>query len=74
MLEIPEGIVPGTRLKSARTAAGLSRKELDEKSGVGHDIIKAYEIGRRNINLARVDIVKALSKALNCSIEDLLDY
>lgn len=66
-------IVPGTKLREARTTAGLSRKELEEKSGVGWEIIKKYEIGARDINIARVDIVKALAQALNCKIEDLLD-
>ncbi len=66
-------IVPGAQLKKIRTDSGLSRKELEEKSGVGWEVIKKYEIGARDINLARVDIVKALAEALNCTIEDLLD-
>ena len=45
-------IVPGTKLREVRAAAGLSRKD---------------------INIARVDIVKALAEALGCKIEDLLD-
>lgn len=65
--------MPGTKLREARTAAGLSRKALEEMSGVGWEVIKKYEIGARDINLARVDIVKALAQALNCNIEDLLD-
>lgn len=66
-------VVPGAQLKKIRTDAGLSRKELEEKSGVGWEVIKKYEIGARDINLARVDIVKALAQALGCKIEDLLD-
>lgn len=66
-------IVPGAQLKKIRTDAGLSRKALEEKSGVGWEVIKKYEIGARDINLARVDIVKALAEALGCTIEDLLD-
>lgn len=66
-------IVPGAQLKKIRTDAGLSRKQLEEKSGVGWEVIKKYEIGARDINLARVDIVKALAEALGCTIEDLLD-
>ena len=66
-------ILPGTKLREARTTAGLSRKQLEEKTGIGWAIIKAYEVGRRDINIARVDIVKALAQALGCKIEDLLD-
>lgn len=66
-------ILPGAKLREARTTAGLSRKELEEKSGVGWEVIKKYEIGFRDINIARVDIVKALAQALGCKIEDLLD-
>ena len=72
-MDTENAIVPGTRLREARAAAGLSRIELEEKSGVGRFIIKAYEVGRRDINIARVDIVLALAQALNCKIEDLLD-
>ena len=64
---------PGARLKKIRTDAGLSRRDLEEKSGVGWEVIKKYEIGARDINIARVDIVMALAQALNCKIEDLLD-
>lgn len=66
-------IVPGTKLYATRKAAGLSRKDLEEKSGVGWEVIKKYEIGARDINIARVDIVRALAQALGCKIEDLLD-
>lgn len=65
--------VPGTKFREARKAAGLSMPQLAEKSGVGLDNLKSYEIGRRDINIARVDIVRALAQALNCTIEDLLD-
>lgn len=72
-MDAENNTMPGTKLREARTAANLSRKELEEKSGVGWEVIKKYEIGARDINLARVDIVKALAQALNCKIEDLLD-
>lgn len=72
-MDTENAMKPGTRLKEARAAAGLSRKDLEEKSGVGWEIIKKYEIGFRDINIARVDILLALAQALNCKIEDLLD-
>lgn len=73
-MAVPEGIVIGTKLREAREAAGLSRIQLGEMSGQNPMNIKAYENGRRDFNLARVDIVKAIAQALNLKIEDILDY
>lgn len=70
----PEGIVIGTKLREVREAAGLSRIQLGELSGIKPMTIKDYENGRRDFNLARVDIVKAIAQALNLKIEDILDY
>lgn len=72
-MDTEKNIVPGTQLKKIRTAAGMSMPQLAEKSGVGLQSLKSYEIGRRDINIARVDIVRALAQALGCKIEDLLD-
>ena len=73
-MAVPEGIIIGTKLREAREAAGLSRIQLGELSGQNPMNIKAYENGRRDFNLARVDIVKAIAQALNLKIEDILDY
>ena len=71
---VPDGVVIGTKLREAREAAGLSRIELGEASGIKAMTIKAYENGNRDINIARVDNVKAIARALNKKIEDILDY
>lgn len=73
-MAIPEGVVIGTKLREAREAAGLERKQLGELSGVNYRNIEAYENGWRDINLARVDILKPIAQALNLKIEDILDY
>lgn len=73
-MAVPEGIIIGTKLREAREAAGLSRKQLGELSGINYRNIEAYENGWRDFNLARVDIVKAIAQALNVKIEDILDY
>lgn len=73
-MTVPEGIVIGTKLREAREAAGLSRKQLGELSGISYRSIEGYENSFRNINTTRVDIVKALATALKCSIEEILDY
>ena len=73
-MAVPEGIVVGTKLREAREAAGLSRIQLGELSGIKPMTIKEYENHKRDFNLARVDIVKAIAQALNLKIEDILDY
>ena len=73
-MAVPEGIIIGTKLREAREAAGLSRLQLEELSGVKAMTIKDYENRKRDFNIARVDIVKAIAQALNKKIEDILDY
>ena len=73
-MAVPEGIIIGTKLREAREAAGLTRKQLAELSGINFRSIEAYEQSIRDFNLARVDIVKAIAQALNKKIEDILDY
>lgn len=60
-------------LKRLRTYAGISQKELAEKAGVPLRTIQQYEQHQKDIKHARVDVVINLSKALHCSIEDVLD-
>lgn len=73
-MAVPEGVIIGTKLREAREAAGLSRIQLGELSGIKAMTIKEYENHKRDFNLARVDIVKAIAQALNKKIEDILDY
>ena len=63
-----------SKLKLLRIQRGLKQSELSELSGVPVKCIGNYEQLRRDINKAQVCIVCKLAKALNCSIEDLLDF
>lgn len=63
---------PGN-LEKIRREAGLSRKKLGELSGISFRIIEQYEQGLRDINVASVSIVRALAKALNVPIENILE-
>lgn len=72
-MDTEKTVIPGAKLKKIRTAAGLTMPQLSELSGIGLDNLKSYETGRRNINIARVDILKTLAQVLHCKIEDLLD-
>ena len=73
-MAIPEGTIIGTKLREARESVGLSRKQLGELSGINYRNIEAYENSWRDINTARVDIVKSIAQALSKKIEDILDY
>jgi len=60
------------RLKRMRKYAKLTQQMLADKSGVSLRMIQLYEQGQNDINKAGVNVVIALSKALTCSIEDLV--
>ena len=58
--------------KRLRKYAGISQKELADKTGVPLRTLQQYEQGEKNIAHARTDVVVRLSRALYCDIEDLL--
>ena len=60
-------------LQKIRKLRGLSQNGLVIRSGVSRSLITKYESGERNINKAYVDTVYKLAKALNCSMEDIID-
>lgn len=62
-----------SRLKENRERAGLTQKELSERSGVNLRTIQDYEQGRKSINKAQGLSLYRLSTALNVTIEELLE-
>ena len=62
-----------SKLKHLRIQRGLKQSDLSDLSGVPVKCIGNYEQLRRDINKAQVCIVYKLAKALDCSIEDILD-
>ena len=62
-----------TNLKRLRHLAGLSQRELAEKSGVSLRTIQQYEQRQKNINKAQIDTLIPLSMALYCEVRDLLE-
>lgn len=62
-----------SKLKLMRITRHLKQSELADLSGVPLKCIGNYEQLRRDINHAQVCIVYRLAKALDCSIEELLD-
>ncbi|MDE7440137.1 MAG: helix-turn-helix transcriptional regulator [Clostridia bacterium] len=64
---------PETNLKRIRTAYSCSQRELAEMSGVSLRSIQMYEQRNKDINKAQSESLYRLSKALGCTMEDLLE-
>ena len=62
-----------TSLKRFRHLAGLSQRELAEKSGISLRTIQQFEQRKKNINKAQIDTLIPLSMALYCEVRDLLE-
>lgn len=60
-------------LKQMRLRAGISQRELSEKTDIPLKTIQHYEQRQKNINKAQVDYVIRLSKALDCEVQDVLE-
>lgn len=73
MTELIRERSPMSRLKLLRGKAGLSQSELAASSGVPVRTIQQYEQRRKSINKAQAETLAALSKALYCGMEDLLE-
>ena len=73
MAELYNSRKQSTNLKLQRQTAGFSQKELSEISGVPLRTIQQYEQGQKNINSAKAETVLKLAKALECSVEDLME-
>ncbi|MCR4632187.1 MAG: helix-turn-helix domain-containing protein [Treponema sp.] len=73
MLEVYNNRKKGTNLKTLRLNAGLSQSELAEISGLPVRTIQQYEQKQKNINAAKAETVVKLAKALNTSVEKLME-
>lgn len=62
-----------TNLKKHRIEKGFSQSQLAELAGMSLRTLQHYEQGERDINKAQGLILFSLAKALECTIEDLLD-
>lgn len=61
------------KLKEARHAAGLSQAKLAAAAGIPRMSIARYEQGYRDLSLASASVVLRIAKALNVSVEDLIN-
>lgn len=64
---------PETNLKTIRTNAGLSQRELAELSSIPVRTIQQYEQRQKSINSAKAESLLALSRVLCCEMEDLIE-
>lgn len=62
-----------SKLAQYRNKIGLSQSQLAAASGVSVRMIQSYEQGAKSLNKAQATTVYSLSKALNCSMEELIE-
>lgn len=60
-------------LKELRTLCGMTQKELAEKSGVNIRQIQKYESGEYSLDNMTAKTADAISHALGCSIDELVN-
>lgn len=73
MIELYNKRKNNTNLKALRLDAGLSQRELAEISDIPVRTIQQYEQNQKNINAAKAETVVKLAKALNCTVEALME-
>lgn len=61
------------KLQEMRNAKGLSQSQLAKASGVSVRTLQNYEIERRQLSKAPAEIVLKLAKALDSTVEELID-
>lgn len=61
----------GKRLKAIRQAAGVSRDELAQATGLGHRTIGFYETGSRDPRAVGLFLI---AQALGCRIDDMFAW
>lgn len=59
-------------LKHYRTQAGLTQKELADKTEISLRTLQHYEQGSKDLSTAAAITVLRIAKVLECSIEDLI--
>ena len=62
-----------TKLKTLRTNIGMSQVELAREAGVPLRQIQLFEQKQRDISKTQASTLLKLSRALHCSMEDILD-
>lgn len=61
------------KLKEIREKAGLSQSQLAKAAGVNYRTLQDYELGRSDINGAKLKTLLSLCVVLKCRLEELVD-
>ena len=61
------------KLKEIRESKGITQKALAEMSGVNQRTVQNFEQGKNDIKQAAAIKVYALAKALDCTVEVLIE-
>jgi len=61
-----------SQLNRLRLYAGLTQKELSERTDIPLRTIQQYEQGQKDISHARADSIVKLAKALYCNVEEII--
>jgi transcriptional regulator with XRE-family HTH domain len=64
--------IPKSNIAELRKKAGLTQLELSRRAGVTENTVQNWERGR--LGLVQVERVVGFCKALNCKVEDLIEY
>ena len=62
-----------SKLKQRRTEAGLTQKELADKTELSLRTLQHYEQGSKDLATAAAITVWKIAKVLGCTIEDLIE-
>ena len=60
-------------LQEIRKAKKMTQKQLSERSGISLRVLQSYEVERRSIDGAGLDVLCALALALDVHIPDILE-
>jgi DNA-binding XRE family transcriptional regulator len=63
-----------TQLQIRRQGAGMSQSELARKAEISARTLQSLETGARNIDKVAVITALKLARALECNIEDILEW
>lgn len=61
------------KINEFRKNAGISLKDLSQKTNINYNTLRAYEYGYRDINKMQLKTAFEISKVLKIRIEDLVD-
>ena len=62
-----------SKLSQIRKARGFTQKELADASGITLRMVQLYEQKQNDIGKAQADTAIALSRALGCDVQDILE-